>query len=228
MKVTERYNIWQKIFFVHSYYEDRRIPIRLLPDKPTQQILDKYELVFRKAERNTWVILSAIHRKDITEINALGFHIQPTDPVFYYVSEKILAAIDTCIEVPSIPKSWFTLRLPTSLKEHSITIPTRSYYWEFLLFLPAIQDYEALSIYEKANRICFGKAEKLEWPEYPQVISIRSTEPISVQQGSPYTIRLKEHQQGRERILCDHLSPPLPDRLSPTGKRNTITTYFYL
>lgn len=232
MSNTSKYHIWTTININHEYYKNLGCPVLLIPQQKTALFFERNHMIFRKGQKNTWIISTYITDIDKEELSHLTFDLIPQDNIVMYITDYSQNSDKEDYQIGeshSIGK-WLTISMPFHMVKNNIKIllKTKSKYWEFVLIPKNMSKNTNLKIQEKQNKLEFKDVERIQYLNFDTVFHVSTQGKITIKEAYNYTIQLTELKNGGERMLCSNLPIPLPNELSILNPYDTITTYFYI
>lgn len=234
MSWTATYEVWLTFTAEHPYFSGGRCGFELEPDPATAQLLHKAGVLFRKQTPSSWVLIRPEGDPIIEAGISMVFLLRNTSPGFYFVtSDQLTVTGDCTCETENRNGTWKRLIVPATesrlqTKETiSLTLESRSRFLEFIVVPRRRREEVALELREDRNRIRFQPAVQVDFPsEERPVYRFVTTEPVVLEEGSPYRVQLWEMRKSGENPLG---MVPLPKASSVSlfSRHDTITSYFY-
>ncbi len=218
MSRFEKYIQCLEIRIEHRFYAGTP-PVALELDTETAIFFRRTGRVFRSLGNGRWIVL---RREEEHEEFAPTFKVTPTDPLFYYVTER---ADDAEVEIVMRQGTWGILKCLSDevvLRFHS---PEK--YLEFVLIPRHTNSSAMVEMREVRGRVEFTPPERVELLGMQGARRVLSKEKVPLTEKYEHRFLLIEIMDSGERVLSSCIPPPRPDESSIATPQGTITTYFY-
>jgi len=236
------YSAWMKISLSHSYFETNRCYLELNPTIETSLMLQKAEILFRKQDECTWLLLQPIGgdsqrrtRLFFEEQQALVFDLKPlsTDFYFYTQSEVKVSKNSSCMY---IGRNGVFAQLEIAVSEEKllnkqsidVAFESKVKFWEFILIPKFNLQLSHVILLENKNELSFKCLDKVNLPGESR-LAWRYVSEECVQLKERYNLQIglwELHDKGR-RLLCGHIPYPQVNSISIFSPDKMVTKYFY-
>lgn len=236
------YSIWMTIAISHSYFDTDRCNLELEPTPETGLMLQKLEILFRKQDARTWILLQPVGEEAqrrtglfFEEQHVLLFDIKPLSPDFYYYTQpevKVIGdwscrhigrnGIFTRLEIPVSQDSLYN-------KPHiDIAFASKMKFWEFILIPKFNLQLSNVILIENKNGLLFKRLEKVNLPGEQQMVwRFVSEECLQLKERYNFQICLWEIRDNGRHLLSSHIPYPQPNSTSIFSPDKMVTNYFY-
>lgn len=236
------YNVWMKITLSHSYFETNRCYLELKPTIETFLILQKAEILFRKQDECTWLLLQPIGedsqrrtRLFFEEQQVLLFDLKPLSTDFYFYTQSEVKVSKNC-SCRYIRRNGIFTQLEIAVSEENlfnrqsvdVAFESKMKFWEFILIPKFNLQLSHVILIENKNRLSFKYFDKVNLPGEPQLAwRYISEECVQLKERYNFQIGLWEvHDKGR-RLLSSHIPYPQANSISVFNPNKMVTNYFY-
>lgn len=239
------FKTWITIRVSHTYFQDKKCGLDIIPDEQTRLLLQKAGLILKKQDNCTWLLIKHDGEQEDKRLNMffedeenaqLIFLLKNQTPDFYYFTKKEIVSPDSCkCEYVGMNGVFFQLSIPV---DKSVTarapdlylqMESNLRYWEFILIAKYSPENIKIRLNENKGKIEFEQQEKVDFPgENKKVFRFLSVRPVELKEKYDYKINLWEERDRGERLLVDSLPFPRVNSISIFDKTDTITSYCYI
>ena len=240
-----RYKNWINIRVKHAYFgQKRKCGVELIPTPETSLLLKKADVLWRKQDSITWILIKSNPEKNevdrvslllAEEECKLEFHIKPLVNTFDYFTHIEKQEGDCWMLIrneKSLMDKYF-LQIFTNKQLIKETIKIQLYLqskeavWEFIL-IPKFTDRNAIIELQESNRkLSFTVPERFNQPGEDFAYKCKTEETIAMKELYDYQISLKEKKINGERILNSNITFPKPETASVSMGKYILTSYIY-
>jgi len=242
MTQNTSYGVWMTISLSHSYFESDRCNLELKPTIETTLILQKAEILFRKQDNCTWLLLQPIGedskrrtRLFFEEQQVLLFDLKPLSTDFYFYTQSEVKVSENC-SCRYIGRNGVFTQLVIDVSEENllnrqsvdIVFESKMKYWEFILIPKFNLQLSHVILIENKNGLSFKCLDKVNFPGESQ-LAWRYVSEECVQLKEKYNLQIglwEVHDKGR-RLLSGHIPYPLANSISVFSPDKMVTNYFY-
>jgi len=236
------YGVWMTIALSHSYFETNRCYLELKPTIETSLILHKAEILFRKQDECTWLLLQPIGEESqrrtrlfFEEQQVLLFDLKPLSTDFYFYTQSEVKVSKNC-SCRFIGRNGVFTQLEIAVCEENllnrqsvnVVFESKMKFWEFILIPKFNLQLSHVILIENKNGLSFKCFEKVNLPGEPQLAwRYVSEECVQLKERYNFQIGLWEvHDKGR-RLLSSQVPYPQANSISVFSPEKMVTNYFY-
>lgn len=226
---TDRYISLITIKIDHDYYGNHILPLDLIPDKESKQLLDKCSVIIKRL-LNTWSFY--VDEKWLSYFRNAGnikFELRPEEDVFYYVTQINNTTCMNCSLQSMEGTMNYEVNIDSESEEVKLGFDSPCRFLEFIV-LTQHSSFQQLAMTSKnfTNKVEFEPGKKLLWDNSHEAIQFRSTHQMKLSKGIDYHFALVDVTDYGAHILLQNISSPDPRNRSIYDPHSTITAYYTL
>jgi len=213
----------------HGYYGNVVLPLNLIPDKESDQLLQKCQIIIRRIH-NTWSLYTEEKGLEyFRNVGKIRFELQPEEDIFYYVTQIKNTTCMNCSLESIAGTIKYEVHIDSKSEEVKLGFETPSKFLEFIVITQKTS-FQKLVMTSKniTDNIEFNPGRKVIWDGSQGAFQFRSTHQIKLSKINDYHLTLVDLTDYGEHILLQNISSPDPRNLSIYEPHSTITAYYTL